>query len=105
LSLLPSVRGLKPASKPPPASPSPLRSGTVTPARAHEAASGVSALADSDAQAIEEFREKFIKSGAIKFASLRDAFRKIDANKNGEATGMRAVWHVTVRQGCWTRRS
>ena len=88
LSLLPSVRGLKPASKTPPASLSPLRSGTVTPARAHEAASGAPALADSDAQAIEEFREKFIKSGAIKFASLREAFRKIDANKNGEAAGI-----------------
>jgi hypothetical protein len=81
LQLLPNVRGLKPASKPPLAPLSPLR----TPASATEAARRVTpgTLADSEAQAIEEFRDKFIKSGAIKFSSLRDAFRKIDTNKNG----------------------
>jgi hypothetical protein len=41
-------------------------------------------MSESDALAIDEFREKFIKSGAIKFASLREAFRKIDTNKNGK---------------------
>jgi hypothetical protein len=77
LSLLPSVRGLKPSTK---STPSPLR----TPAGAQQAGSSASvALADSEAQAIEEFRDKFIKSGAIKFSSLREAFRKIDTNKNG----------------------
>jgi hypothetical protein len=95
-SLLPSVRGLNPAPKcsvsSAPKSPfnpaskccaatlSPLRS----PASAAEAARRTPApLAEDDAHAIEEFRDKFIKSGAIKFASLREAFRKIDANKNG----------------------
>lgn len=80
LSLLPSVRGLKPSTKSLSATSSPLR----TPAGAQQAGSSASvALADSEAQAIEEFRDKFIKSGAIKFSSLRDAFRKIDTNKNG----------------------
>ena len=78
---MPSVRGLKPAPKPPLPPLSPLR----TPASATEAAgrAAQAALADSEAQAIEEFRDKFIKSGAIKFSSLREAFRKIDTNKNG----------------------
>ena len=80
LSLLPSVRGLKPSTKSLSATSSPLR----TPAGAQQAGSSASVtLADSEAQAIEEFRDKFIKSGAIKFSSLRDAFRKIDTNKNG----------------------
>jgi hypothetical protein len=80
LSLLPSVRGLKPSPKSLSATSSPLR----TPAGAQQAGSSASvAMADSDAQAIEEFRDKFIKSGAIKFSSLREAFRKIDTNKNG----------------------
>jgi len=81
LSLLPSVRGLKPSTKSLSATSSPLR----TPAGAQQAGSSAKsvALADSEAQAIEEFRDKFIKSGAIKFSSLRDAFRKIDTNKNG----------------------
>ena len=80
LSLLPSVSGLKPSTKSLSATSSPLR----TPAGAQQAGSSASvALADSEAQAIEEFRDKFIKSGAIKFSSLRDAFRKIDTNKNG----------------------
>ena len=80
LSLLPSVRGLKPSTKSLSAISSPLR----TPAGAQQAGSSASvALADSEAQAIEEFRDKFIKSGAIKFSSLREAFRKIDTNKNG----------------------
>ncbi len=96
--MLPSVRGLKPVSKTPPALQSPLR----TPMGVHEAASGtgMSATAvDSDAQAIEEFREKFIKSGAIKFASLREAFRKIDANKNG---GGGAGGAVAVAAWVWS---
>lgn len=97
LTLLPSVRGLnptpksplRPAPKAPAATLSPLRS----PASAADAARRTSApLADGDAQAIEEFRDKFIKSGAIKFASLRDAFRKIDANKNGARRASGSMW-------------
>ena len=72
VSLLPSGRGLKPVSRTPPG------------VAAREAASSSpAALADSDAQDMEELRDKFIKSGAIKFAGLREAFRKIDTNKNG----------------------
>ncbi len=101
-SLLPSVRGLKPVSKTPPALQSPLR----TPMVVNQTASGtgMSATAvDSEAQAIEEFREKFIKSGAIKFASLREAFRKIDANKNGEGVHwqcQRGFGVLCVRRQC-----
>jgi hypothetical protein len=88
LSLLPSVRGLNPTPKSPynsaPKSSSATLSPLRTPANGADAARRTPvALADGDAQAIEEFRDKFIKSGAIKFASLREAFRKIDANKNG----------------------
>ena len=72
MSLLPSVRSLKPVSRTPPGV-----------AARKAASSSPAALAEGDAQDIEEFRDKFIKSGAIKFAGLREAFRKIDTNKNG----------------------
>ena len=86
MSLLPSVRGLKPSSKSLSATTSPLRTPAGVQQVEKTALVGGStpvALADSEAQAIEEFRDKFIKSGAIKFSSLREAFRKIDTNKNG----------------------
>lgn len=108
LSLLPSVRGLKPSPKSLSATSSPLR----TPAGAQQAGSSASvALADSEAQAIEEFRDKFIKSGAIKFSSLREAFRKIDTNKNGELlrpiieSVVRDGFVTALRQVCWMKTS